>query len=129
MRSRYTAFTLADVDYIEKTTDPSARSSFDRAQTLHWAKQSEWKGLEIVSCEDGGEKDSEGTVEFIARYDFEGASQEHHERAEFRKRDGHWYFVDGKLVQQPFRAEVKVGRNDPCTCGSGKKYKKCCGAQ
>ncbi|MGL4656398.1 MAG: SEC-C metal-binding domain-containing protein [Sarcina sp.] len=23
--------------------------------------------------------------------------------------------------------EVKVGRNDPCTCGSGKKYKKCCG--
>ncbi|EFI34538.1 preprotein translocase, SecA subunit [Desulfonatronospira thiodismutans ASO3-1] len=25
------------------------------------------------------------------------------------------------------RAEPKVGRNDPCTCGSGKKYKKCCG--
>ena len=25
--------------------------------------------------------------------------------------------------------EVKVGRNDPCPCGSGKKYKKCCGAQ
>jgi hypothetical protein len=29
--------------------------------------------------------------------------------------------------QQPFvRAEVKIGRNDPCPCGSGKKYKKCC---
>ena len=26
------------------------------------------------------------------------------------------------------RAEKKVGRNDPCPCGSGKKYKKCCGA-
>ena len=25
------------------------------------------------------------------------------------------------------RDEVKVGRNDPCPCGSGKKYKKCCG--
>ncbi len=25
------------------------------------------------------------------------------------------------------RAEVKIGRNDPCPCGSGKKYKKCCG--
>ncbi|RLB94265.1 MAG: hypothetical protein DRH26_01740, partial [Deltaproteobacteria bacterium] len=24
-------------------------------------------------------------------------------------------------------AEKKVGRNEPCTCGSGKKYKKCCG--
>ncbi len=29
---------------------------------------------------------------------------------------------------QPFVAEVKAGRNDPCPCGSGKKYKKCCGA-
>ncbi|HCG04058.1 MAG TPA: preprotein translocase subunit SecA, partial [Desulfovibrio sp.] len=26
------------------------------------------------------------------------------------------------------RAEPKVGRNDPCPCGSGQKYKKCCGA-
>jgi preprotein translocase subunit SecA len=30
--------------------------------------------------------------------------------------------------QQPLRVEQKVGRNDPCPCGSGKKYKKCCGA-
>lgn len=28
---------------------------------------------------------------------------------------------------QPVRAEKKVGRNEPCPCGSGKKYKKCCG--
>jgi SWIM/SEC-C metal-binding protein len=27
----------------------------------------------------------------------------------------------------PKHAEHKVGRNDPCPCGSGKKYKKCCG--
>ena len=33
-----------------------------------------------------------------------------------------------KQVQQPIRAEQKVGRNEPCPCGSGKKYKKCCGA-
>jgi len=26
----------------------------------------------------------------------------------------------------PFHAEAKVGRNEPCPCGSGKKYKKCC---
>jgi preprotein translocase subunit SecA len=29
---------------------------------------------------------------------------------------------------KPVRVEKKVGRNDPCPCGSGKKYKKCCGA-
>lgn len=35
-----------------------------------------------------------------------------------------------RKLSQPiaFKAEVKVGRNDPCPCGSGKKYKKCCGA-
>ena len=31
-------------------------------------------------------------------------------------------------VQQVIRGSAKVGRNDPCPCGSGKKYKKCCGA-
>ena len=30
-------------------------------------------------------------------------------------------------ARQPITTEKKVGRNDPCTCGSGKKYKKCCG--
>ncbi len=34
---------------------------------------------------------------------------------------------DGGTVQQVVRGD-KVGRNDPCPCGSGKKYKKCCGA-
>ena len=32
-----------------------------------------------------------------------------------------------KLKAQPKRVSVKVGRNDPCPCGSGKKYKQCCG--
>jgi hypothetical protein len=35
-------------------------------------------------------------------------------------------FADDEAVQ-PYRAPVKVGRNEPCPCGSGKKYKKCCG--
>ncbi|MEE0409641.1 MAG: preprotein translocase subunit SecA [Clostridia bacterium] len=34
---------------------------------------------------------------------------------------------DGTLKAQPKRADKKVGRNDPCPCGSGKKYKHCCG--
>ncbi len=39
-------------------------------------------------------------------------------------------FVGGKTentVKKPVKKDVKVGRNDPCPCGSGKKYKKCCG--
>jgi SEC-C motif domain protein len=128
MRSRYSAFVTADVDYIEKTTDPSQREGFDRDGTLEWAKNSDWKGLEIVSTDAGGEKDATGTVEFIARYKYEGVERAHHERAEFKRRDGTWFFLDGKLVQAPVRNENKIGRNDPCHCGSGKKFKKCHGA-
>ena len=34
---------------------------------------------------------------------------------------------DGTVKKQPVKKGQKVGRNDPCPCGSGKKYKKCCG--
>jgi hypothetical protein len=36
---------------------------------------------------------------------------------------------EGPLIepQEPYRAPMKVGRNEPCPCGSGKKFKKCCG--
>ncbi len=34
--------------------------------------------------------------------------------------------AEERQPQQPFISEEKVGRNDPCPCGSGKKYKKCC---
>jgi uncharacterized protein YecA (UPF0149 family) len=33
----------------------------------------------------------------------------------------------GETINVPYIAPLKVGRNDPCPCGSGKKYKKCCG--
>jgi curved DNA-binding protein CbpA len=39
--------------------------------------------------------------------------------------DDDWPPFEEKQV--PIRAEPKIGRNDPCPCGSGKKYKKCCG--
>ncbi|MBM7866731.1 preprotein translocase subunit SecA [Heliobacterium gestii] len=34
---------------------------------------------------------------------------------------------DDSLPKEPVKAEPQIGRNDPCPCGSGKKYKKCCG--
>lgn len=35
---------------------------------------------------------------------------------------------DAEVTKKPVKVDKKVGRNDPCPCGSGKKYKKCCGA-
>ncbi len=38
-------------------------------------------------------------------------------------------YVEEFNARKPFtRSQAKIGRNDPCPCGSGKKYKKCCGA-
>ena len=47
----------------------------------------------------------------------------------FARHNGRWYFVDGETIgQKPVvREGPRIGRNDPCPCGSGKKYKKCCG--
>ena len=42
--------------------------------------------------------------------------------------DGKWFYVDGDMVKPKpvVRDKPKVGRNEPCPCGSGRKYKKCC---
>jgi SEC-C motif-containing protein len=129
MRSRYTAYVLGEIDYILGSLHPDHREDVDRKATEAWSKSAEWKGLEVVSTEGGGEADDKGQVEFIARFVLKGTEQVHHERAEFERYAGKWYFVDGETVAQKpvVREGPRVGRNDPCPCGSGKKYKKCCG--
>lgn len=129
MRSRYSAFVEGNVDYIMDTHDPQTVKDIDREGTEEWAKQSEWKGLEVLETEKGEESDTEGRVDFCASYELKGSKVEHRERALFRKDGDTWYFVDGVQIAGPpvKREGPKVGRNDPCGCGSGKKFKKCCG--
>lgn len=129
MRSRYTAFAVGDIDYIFDTHDPDTVEQIDRKSTETWSKQSEWLGLEILETKLGGPEDYTGTVEFVARYKARGTKIDHREVATFRKHNGRWLFVDGEEVAGPpvVREGPKVGRNDPCPCGSGKKYKKCHG--
>ena len=129
MRSRYAAYAAVEIDYLRDTTYPSRRREVDSRATRAWAENSTWTGLEVISIEEGGPDDERGIVEFIARYSRDGDDVEHHEVAEFRRKEGVWYFVDGKRggAETFVRQEPKVGRNDPCPCGSGRKYKKCCG--
>jgi len=129
MRSRYTAFTLQAMPYLEATLHPGQRHDFDPAGSARWARESDWQGLEIVDTTRDPDNPNRGTVEFRAHYRMHGARHVHHELAEFRKSGDIWYFYDGKMVGngQVKRATPKVGRNDPCPCGSGRKYKKCCG--
>jgi len=129
MRSRYSAYTIHQIDYIEQTNDPRFRDSFDRDAALAWAQESEWMGLEIIATRAGTPGDATGEVEFKARFKREGKEETHHEVSLFTwfSKDKRWYYTDGKDILEPLRAEPKAGRNAPCPCGSGKKFKKCCG--
>ncbi|WP_428634446.1 YchJ family protein [Sedimenticola sp.] len=117
MRSRYSAYVLQHTDYLLRTWHPSTRpANLDLA-----AEDVVWLGLEIIETKQGTEKDDEGLVEFVAR----SQGGQLHERSRFIRESGQWYYRDGTLL--PPVLAVKPGRNGPCPCGSGKKFKKCCG--
>jgi SEC-C motif domain protein len=142
MRSRYSAYTLGDIGYIAKTLAPESKKGFDASAAKKWATQAKWKGLKVLKTEQTNA--NAGTVEFVATYVQNGETIEHHEVAQFRKNEkAEWLFVDGDAhthkegeshhhhgakIQTVVRESAKVGRNDACPCGSGKKYKKCCAA-
>ena len=130
MRSRYSAYVLGQIDWIVDSHDPKAAEEVDRKSTEKWSKEARWQGLEVRSTSGGGPTDDKGQVEFIARYEVNGTGFAHHEKAMFRREGPRWYYVDGEMVRPKpvVREQPKVGRNDPCPCGSGNKYKKCHGA-
>lgn len=130
MRSRYVAFTLGNMDYLEMTQTGRAAAGWDRAEAEAQAPETEWLGLEIVRVVAGGEADKVGSVTFRARYKYQGEVFVQTETSEFVRVDGRWRYEWGQVaadVAQSHRV-VKVGRNDQCVCGSGAKFKKCCGA-
>ena len=129
MRARYSAFAKADGTFLAASMAPEIRDEFDAEEMKASSAETLWQGIEIRATTAGGERDDTGTVEFVARYRIRGQQQVHHELASFRREDGRWIYTDGKVDPKgPPRKVVKIGRNDPCPCGSGKKYKKCCGA-
>lgn len=120
MRSRYSAYVTQNADYLIASWHPDCRVPELRAALEEGFAVTEWLGLQIVATKAGKNAD-EGYVEFIARYQENGQDGivTLHERSRFLRIAKHWYYIDGVKPQ--------LGRNDPCFCGSGKKYKKCCG--
>lgn len=124
MRSRYAAYVAGNDAYLRETWDPDTCPKSINASEAGV----EWTGLKIIASIQGGEQDSTGTVEFVAGVNQHGQSGHLHELSDFkRNEDGRWLYVDGDTPKgKPVRVQ-KTGRNEPCPCGSGKKYKKCCG--
>jgi len=130
MRSRYTAYVKHAYDHLERSLISGQRKDFSLDDAKRWAEGSEWLGLTILRTEKGGLGDTEGLVEFSARFKMDDKVHEHVEAAVFGREEGKWVYTGAVEPKgQTVRHEKpKVGRNDPCPCGSGKKYKKCCGA-
>jgi SEC-C motif domain protein len=132
MRSRYTAYVKRNYAHLKRSLSADQREDFSEKDAREWAEAAQWMGLEITGTEAGGPEDSEGMVDFIARFRMEGQERAHVEKARFAREEGAWVYagtIEPETAAAPIRREApKVGRNDPCPCGSGKKYKKCHGA-
>ncbi len=118
MRSRYTAFTLGDNEYLLKSWAQTTRP--ETIQTDETTLQ--WLGLDVEKCEGGSSDDTVGTVTFTARFLSSGHFCQLHECSRFIREDRYWYYLDGESSSE----RKKVARNSLCPCGSGKKYKRCC---
>lgn len=115
-------------DYIERTCAKAALDEFNRPDVEQYIGEMAWQGLEILRVTEGGEGDDRGIVDFVFHLKHKGKDYAQREIATFERRDGLWYYTDSEFnpKDEPVRCE-KIGRNDPCSCGSGKKFKKCCG--
>jgi len=121
LRSRYTAYTLGRNDYLDATWHPATREEHDPDAPNAAIR---WLGLEVLQLHDEGEQ---ARIEFVARFALHGRIGELRELSRFERSAGRWYYRDGSRPAPARRDAAKVGRNDPCPCGSGRKFKKCCG--
>jgi SEC-C motif-containing protein len=128
MRSRYAAFARGEVDYLVDTLHASKRSALERRELEASVKRLRWVGLRILDTARGGPADPDGVVEFEARYEAPGDAGVLHERSRFVREGDRWYYLDGEFPGAA-RGAKAPGRNEPCPCGSGKKFKRCCAAR
>ncbi|CEG56201.1 YchJ family protein [Legionella fallonii] len=126
MRSRYTAYSLAKTDYIKNTMKGKALTGFDEAEVKAWAQCVTLVGLKVIQAYD--ETSDKGFVEFSARFKEGSQFRKIHELSEFHKENGVWYYVAGQHQDAAVKNnKQKTSRNNPCPCGSGKKFKNCHG--
>ncbi|OSQ38064.1 hypothetical protein TMES_12460 [Thalassospira mesophila] len=152
MRSRYSAFALGLGHYLAHTVPAEKAATYNFDDIAR--QQTRWTSLEIVRTDAGSATDNVGYVEFIARFIENGQAGFQHEKSRFLRKNGKWLYIDGVNPLQSTRSAPSlndatitqpaspvpeaslagktittptVGRNDPCPCGSGRKYKKCCG--
>lgn len=125
MRSRYTAFVEKQADYLLKTLHPSKITENTQHHIQSTINTTQWLSLKVIdSGLQKGRKDI-GWVEFVAFYHNKNTPDavtnvdQLHEKSQFIF-EQQWFYTQGDILPA-----IKLGRNDPCWCGSGKKLKTC----
>ncbi|MBV2131005.1 SEC-C domain-containing protein [Rheinheimera sp. SM2107] len=145
MRSRYSAYCCKKIEYILQTCRPALQNTFneqtafnaqstenalikEKAQITDFANAVHFVSLTITDYSDSDnsanstlEPGTEGFVSFVARYIYGNKLESLAEKSRFLL-DDQWYYIDGQIT--PVTTQP-IGRNDPCPCGSGKKFKHC----
>jgi SEC-C motif-containing protein len=89
MRSRYSAFSVGDVEYLRRTWHPRTRPA-----DLELDPSVRWTRLDVLDVRGGGPFDTEGTVEFRAYHRLDGVPGSQHEVSRFVREDGRWLYVE-----------------------------------
>ena len=124
MRSRFTAYAKRNAEYLLASWDTCKRPA-----SIDFSKETAvWQRLQIINCKKGGAKDNKGIVEFKAFYNQDGEDCFMHEISRFIRTAGYWQYLDGEIKSAgKVKNQVNAGKNAQCACGSGKKFKRCCG--
>ena len=124
MRSRYTAYTMANIEYIKETMRGNALTSFQEMDAKRWAKRVNWIKLNVLKSVI--ENASTGYVEFEASFVDSSRLKSIHEKSEFICEEGRWYYIGGTYLPTE-HTEQMISRNMNCPCGSHRKFKNCHG--
>ncbi|KTD18423.1 YchJ family protein [Legionella jordanis] len=126
MRSRYTAYTRANIDYIKQTMRGSALQGFHEIEAATWARRVQWLDLKVIRSYLDPLDSNKGWVEFKARFKEGDQLESIHELSEFECQEGLWFYTSGQPGGKNLPRQPKTPRNAPCPCGSQKKFKNCC---
>ena len=100
MRSRYSAFVLANGDYLMQTHHRSTRPISEKKEIVKWAKSVQWIKLEVLETTKGLENDTEATVTFNAYFYNAKKVEVIHEKSAFIKENNHWKYLGLHTVSQ-----------------------------
>lgn len=124
MRSRFTAYASKNELYLLESWLPSKRP-----ESIDFSKEEAiWTHMEVIKLKKGSKKDNKGIVEFKAYYTLEDEAYVMNEISRFIKKADRWLYLDGVVKSvAKVNQQSNQGKNAPCSCSSGKKFKRCCG--